>query len=118
MARLARRVPGRALAAGLSIACVVMLATGCGTNGYPADLEYPSRTDPLVVGRADRDAKGFDRPGEYPAVLFPDLGEEDKEKLLRDPSRMNPDQHRELDRILFNLFGTPAQPKVTGSGSS
>src|SRR5947209_2449845 len=118
MARLAKSVSARALVVGLPLAFVLMLATGCDTDGYPADLEYPPRTDPLVVGRADRDAQGFDRPGEYPRILFPDLPEQDKDKLLKDPANMNADQHQELDRILLDLFGTPAHPKVTGSGGA
>jgi mono/diheme cytochrome c family protein len=96
----------------------IILVTGCDPDGYPADLTYPSRTDALVVGRPDRDAQGFDRPGQYPGVLFPDLPDDYRETLLRNPSQMDTDQHHELDRLLGELFGTPANPRVSGIGNA
>src|SRR5262249_45481826 len=80
------------------------------------DLAYPSRTDPLVIGKPDRDAESLDRPGEFPKVLFASLDSEDRKKLLLDPSGMKADQRQQLDKVLVSVFGTPAQPTVQGGG--
>ena len=118
IARLAKTRTSRALVAVMSVFLGSILLTGCDTDGYPSDLVYPPRTDPLVINRASRDAQGWDRPGEFPRVLFPELPAEDREKLLGDPSKMKPEQRAELEKILNDLFGTPAHPEVTGSGDA
>jgi mono/diheme cytochrome c family protein len=95
-----------------------MTFVGCDTDGYPSDLVYPERNDPLVIGRASRDALGFDTPGEYPRMLFVGLPEEDRAKLLGDPSRVKPEMRAQLEKLLNELFGTPAQPRVKGPGDA
>jgi mono/diheme cytochrome c family protein len=88
---------------------------GCETDGYPEAMTYPNRTDPLVVGKPDKDAPAQDRPGEYPKVLFPYL--DDRDKYLLDPAKVSADQRRQLGEELTNIFGTPAHPKVSGGPS-
>jgi mono/diheme cytochrome c family protein len=96
----------------------ILLLSGCETDSYPEELAYPARNDPLAVGKAERDAVDFDRPGEFPAVLFPLLPTDERDKLLLDPDRMKDDQRTQLNRILGNLFGTPAHPTVKGQGGA
>jgi mono/diheme cytochrome c family protein len=88
------------------------LLPGCENAGYPEDLDYPLRTDPLVVGTPKEDAPDFDRPGEFPEVLFAGLPAEEKAKLLVSPSKMSEEQREALDEALTRIFGTPAHPKV------
>jgi mono/diheme cytochrome c family protein len=88
---------------------------GCETDGYPDAMKYPERTDPLVIGKADRDAPRQDPPGEYPKVLFPFY--DDKQALLLDPSKVSAETRSQLNDALTQLFGTPAHPTVGGSST-
>jgi mono/diheme cytochrome c family protein len=115
---LPRKVLARTYLGALPVLLSVLLLSGCETEGYPEELAYPARNDPLAVGRADRDAVDFDRPGEFPAVLFPQLPVEERDKLLVDPDRMKSDQRAQLNQTLGNLFGTPAHPTVKGQGAA
>jgi mono/diheme cytochrome c family protein len=93
-----------------------VLLTGCDENSYPENLTYPVRTDPLVVDKPKEDAKALDKPGEFPSVLFANLADEERNKLLRafDPAKLTAEQHQALEKTLTAMFGTPAQPKVDG----
>ena len=96
----------------LPVLFCLLLLSGCENQGYPEDLVYPLRTDPLAISTPKEDAPDFDRPGEYPEVLFAGLPAVEKAKLLVSPSQLSQDQHEELDKALTRIFGTPAQPKV------
>jgi mono/diheme cytochrome c family protein len=91
---------------------------GCEGEGYPEGLEYPPRTDPLVIAHAKADAVAFDKPGEFPAVLFPYLDAKDRDSLLADPGKLKPEQRKQLDEALDTAFGSPAHPTVKGTGDS
>jgi mono/diheme cytochrome c family protein len=95
----------------------VFAIAGCETDGYPDAMTYPNRTDPMVVGRPDKDAPNQDRPGEFPKVLFPFVDAEQKDKLLLDPAKVSAEQRKELGDTLASIFGTPAHPKVNGGPS-
>jgi mono/diheme cytochrome c family protein len=95
----------------------IFAIAGCETDGYPDAMTYPNRTDPLVIDKPKEDAQGLDRPGEYPKLLFPYLKEEEREKLLLDPAKVNPEQRNQLNEALANYFGTPAHPRVGGGGT-
>jgi mono/diheme cytochrome c family protein len=96
----------------------LVLLAGCELESYPEELTYPPRTDPLVIEHASRDAPDFDRPGEFPHVLFAGLTDEERDKLLKDPLTLNDDQRQQLQTTLTDLFGTPAHPTVKGSGDA
>lgn len=96
----------------LSSFCVL----GCETDGYPEDMVYPARTDPLVINKPERDAPAIDRPGEYPKILFVGLTEAERDKLLLEPDKVDAGLRDQLDKQLDKMFGTPAHPKVEGEG--
>jgi mono/diheme cytochrome c family protein len=102
----------------LPAAFVLMLVCGCEGEGYPENLSYPARTDPLVVAHAKTDAVSFDRPGEFPNVLFPQLDPKELNDLLVYPANLKSDQRQQLDQALVTVFGTPAHPTVKGTGES
>lgn len=96
----------------LSSFCVL----GCETDGYPEDMVYPARTDPLVINKPERDAPAIDRPGEYPKILFVGLTETERDKLLLEPDKVDAGLRDQLEKQLDKMFGTPAHPKVEGEG--
>jgi mono/diheme cytochrome c family protein len=96
----------------------LLLLSGCESNRYPDSLGYPPRTDPLVINSAEKDATGYDGPGEYPAVLFVGLSSEEKDKLLAFPSKMEEQQRQDLEQALTRIFGTPAHPQVVADGDA
>jgi mono/diheme cytochrome c family protein len=116
-------LPGKKSTRALAIVLPAFLAlavfSGCDLDGYPQDLTYPARTDDLVVGRADRDVPdaAYDRPGEFPKVIFAYLPAEDRAKLVRDPAKIKPEQRQQLEKALGAIFGTPAHPKVDGGNA-
>src|SRR5581483_4031508 len=109
-ALIAARTPLRILPALLGLA----LLSGCQSDGYPTDLHYPPRTDPLVIKGAERDAPNIDLPGDFP-TLFVGLTPEEKSKLLLDPAaKLSDGQRQQLQAALDKYFGTPADPRVDG----
>jgi mono/diheme cytochrome c family protein len=96
----------------------LLLLPGCESSSYPEDLVYPPRPDPLVVNTAEKDAPGFDRPGEFPEVLFAGLSPDERAKLLVYPSKMKEEQRQELERALTAIFGTPAHPMIEAEGEA
>ncbi len=108
----------RHVARALPVVGGLLLLSGCGTDGYPEALSYPARTDPIVIEHAQRDAVAFDKPGEYPGVLFPDLPEEDKAKLLKDPLQVKSEDREKIEKLVVECFGTPAHPRVAGIGGA
>ena len=80
----------RALIWTISLLLLAMLITGCDLDGYPDDLRYPSRMDPLAIEKPKEDASDYDRPGEFPNVLFAGLPEKQRRDILRDPSELTP----------------------------
>jgi mono/diheme cytochrome c family protein len=108
-------LPGKMLRSSVAIltAFVGLLSlSGCQSEGYPENLVYPLRTDPLPITTPSSDAPGFDRPGEFPEVLFAGLKPEERSKLLGYPNKMDEGQREELDKALTRIFGTPAHPRV------
>jgi len=95
----------------------LLLLSGCASEGYPEHLVYLPRTDPLSdpTKPPEKDAPGFDRPGEFPEVLFVGLSAEERGKLLVYPSKMKEDDRQALDKALTRIFGTPAHPTFGSS---
>jgi len=102
----------------VSVFLGLLVLSGCEGEGYPDDLVYAPRTDPLPTTPPDKDAPAFDRPGEYPEVLFAGMAADERGKLLVYPAKLKEDQHQALEKSLTRLFGTPAHPRVGSSDAS
>lgn len=88
----------------------LLLLSGCDTDGYPQDLTYPVRTDPLVTELPkEAQPERFDVPGQFPQNIV-DL--ENKGAKLLDPKNLSGTHRPALERALQDWFGTPAEPKV------
>jgi mono/diheme cytochrome c family protein len=105
------------LVGGIVVLFGALLIGGCELDGYPEDLQYPVRTDPLAIKTADKDAPEYDRPGQFPD-LFVGLDTEEKDKLLLDPAKLTADQRQQLERLLNESFGTPSRPQVEGTSAA
>lgn len=104
-------IPICALGAGLS---------GC-DEGYPDDLSYPVRTDPLVTQLATAERTTPDRPGQLPLFVFADLNQpsnplagikEEEKKAILNAMKLPAADRRQLGATLEKIFGTPAEPKI------
>lgn len=104
----------------MALAGAIALLSGC-TDGYPDDLVYPVRSDPLVTQMPTLEMSKPDRPGQLPLLQFQELldplnplqaiKEEEKKNIL-DPMRLSPEDRRQLAAVLDRWFGTPASPVV------
>ncbi len=94
----------------------LVFACGCGgeSSAYPADMRYPGRTDPLVVGTLSAPSR-LDRPGEI-FQLLNNIQDEADRKLILDPAQIDARQRADLESLLERIFGTPTAPKVDASG--
>ncbi len=89
----------------------LLVLSGC-SNEYDHDLKYPLRTDPLVSASLKAVPTQIDKPGDFPNILV-NLSAEDQRNIL-EPESVKPDARQQLQAILDENFGTPAQPKVAG----
>src|SRR5205085_12649543 len=113
-----------------ALAVIPLTLSGC-DDFYSSAVKYGVRTDPLVKaaqpGDLGEDTYEPDRPGLLPLrdprdVSLPDhpmFSKNAKESLfkkdlLRDPMRLPAADRQQLEQILANLFGTPAEPKIAG----
>lgn len=96
-------------AAGLGCLLLIPLLSGCGSDGYPADLTYGLRQDPIVVKVPDSQPGYPILPGRLEESIA-HLGDEGGEVVL--PSRLDAARRQELNKALTEAFGTPAKPKV------
>lgn len=110
-----------ALTAALSLA-VVILATGCDTEKYSADIRYPIRSDPIIVKTPTNESAFPDRPGTLPVLSFKNLEDPTNplHPMLKEGAPLNPALLGAQDRADFlttlqDMFGTPADPKVEGT---
>jgi mono/diheme cytochrome c family protein len=88
----------------------LLVLSGCDIDGYPQDLAYPVRSDPLVseLPKEHQPAR-FDLPGQFPQVIN-ELETVGGRTL--DPLKLSTEQRQALGRALEEWFGTPAVPKV------
>jgi mono/diheme cytochrome c family protein len=99
----------------------LLLLSGCESE-YAEDFRYPLRTDPLVDGQlvpADPALVHMDKPGEFlkPGFLsfsMVNVPEDEKRSKIFEPGRLDPDQRRQIETTLEEMFGTPRQPRVAG----
>ncbi len=88
----------------------LLLLSGCDTDGYPQDLPYPVRSDPLVTELPkEAQPERFDPPGQFPKNID---ALESKGARLLDPLKLSAEQRQALAGALQDWFGTPAEPKV------
>jgi mono/diheme cytochrome c family protein len=90
-------------------ALVVIGLSGCGAEGYPEDLVYPTRSD-VIVTTPPTDLPVYpDLPGHLDEYIahYPEKGG----KLL-DPKDLPTEQRNQIAKALEDLFGTPANPRV------
>jgi mono/diheme cytochrome c family protein len=94
-----------------------LIATGCSfefePEMYPASLQYPLRTDPLVLDLP----KGTQPVSvELPGTLstLPERIEKNGGQIL-DPKKLPTKKRDELDAALKEVFGRPSKPKIKGT---
>jgi mono/diheme cytochrome c family protein len=91
---------------------------GCGGDFYSETMQYPVRTDPVILGTSGREVPEPDRPGQLPVYSLKDMTDprnpfaEDKGAKYINPPAMERDDRDELQGLLEEVFGTPANPKV------
>ena len=66
---LARLTHARRVRGFLFLGVVLAGLAGCNDEGYPANLQLPLRSDPLITETPTTEPKNIDRPGELPQIL-------------------------------------------------
>lgn len=96
---------------------VLGLSAGCENQlpAYPADLPYPTRTDPLVTEQIAEIPAKPDDPGQLSTILTSLKDAKDRQSVLN-PGQLKPQQSDRIDALLDQMFGTPAEPKVSAKG--
>jgi mono/diheme cytochrome c family protein len=90
--------------------------SGC-SNEYPADLRYPLRDDPLLVGALTLVPRHWDRPGDFPRGILETLPPDERAteaKRFASPADIPADARHKLDDALEDTFGTPQRPRMKG----
>jgi mono/diheme cytochrome c family protein len=94
---------------------------GCGGDAYSETMVYPVRSDPLVTMVAGSKPVEFpepDRPGQLPLLDMKDIQDSRNPYYKRDdvnyidPRKLTRGDRQELEDVLQEVFGTPADPKV------
>jgi mono/diheme cytochrome c family protein len=115
---------------GAGLASLTLGLGGCEDN-YSASLRYGVRNDPVPMvpgGQLGDERDDPDRPGQLPLMLVsgilnpknPYHAKVDKitnSELLRDPTKLSPEDRDKIATTLEELFGTPASPRVRGYDS-
>lgn len=99
--------------AGIGLASVVLISPGCGgsPDGYDPAARYPLRTDPLVIRTPLLPPTGVAAPGRLEDSIrqIPASG-----GAILDPRTLTQAQQNALHAGLFDLFGSPAHPRIRG----
>jgi mono/diheme cytochrome c family protein len=105
------------------------VCSGCGTNQYPENLDYPVRTDPLVteLPKPEKPPTEFDLPGQFEHMLdnpnYPPLTVKLEQKYVVRFPGVDPRNGKvgikeanrdKLKAALDDSFGTPRLPRVKG----
>jgi mono/diheme cytochrome c family protein len=93
---------------------LVPLIVGCGRSGYPDDLTYPARLDPLVPPKATfpEETDTLDSPGKLDEHIRSLKTMPGATVDLLEPSDIHPDFRAAIRTVLTVSFGTPAKPRV------
>jgi mono/diheme cytochrome c family protein len=97
----------------LAIPFLTPVLSGC-DESYPADMTYPSRSDPIVTGVPKNEPWNPTGPGQLDTSIahLNDLGGE-----TLDPKKLSDKDRNDLDKALVAVFGSPAAPTVKGDDS-
>ena len=111
----------------VGIAALTFGLAGCETDSYSEAVRYGFRNDPVVMpgAKLGDETDTPDRPGQLPLYKVGDLdnphhpmhgkrGEIIEKEMLRDPAAIPGDKRAAMEKILEELFGTPAHPHVKG----
>jgi mono/diheme cytochrome c family protein len=105
----------------LALAPLLAFLPGCGSDNYSESMIYPVRSDPLITDTSEREFPEPDRPGQLPLMNFKDIDDsrnpfhqEAKDPKFKyvDPKKLTRDDRQELEDVLQDVFGTPANPEV------
>lgn len=109
-----RKIPldGASLIWGLAI----LLVVGCGGEppGYPDHLKYATREDRIVIRVPTIQVDQLEPAGELDAHL---AQIDAKGGQTFDPKTLSKETRNRIRETLLPLFGTPAEPRVTGNAS-
>jgi mono/diheme cytochrome c family protein len=87
------------------------MLSGCDEK-YPADLKYPLRDDPVIIGNIDSKPTSFDKPGQLFTMLDTMVPADKRKEWLLPASTLTGPQRQEMSGALEQYFGTPLAPKV------
>ena len=91
----------------------LLALSGCNSEGYPENLEYRQRSDPLVTEPPQIQPTSFDNPGQFPHFLEdPNYPLLKVPGLVRFPRDIDADKLDEIQEGLKALFGTPREPRL------
>jgi mono/diheme cytochrome c family protein len=95
----------------LLLPLAALVIAGCGQGKYPEDLEYPPRTDLLVITAPTAEVMNPIPPGDLDAYIA--SLQDEPGTNIQDPMDVNADDRSTLADLLKDRFGTPAKPTVT-----
>lgn len=96
----------------LTIPCLAALLSGCVEDEpYPAHIEYPLRSDPIVVDVPKSQPWDTSRPGQLDANIAR-FREGDLGGSTLDPNALSAKDRAEIEKALSAIFGKPAAPSV------
>jgi mono/diheme cytochrome c family protein len=108
--RTCRTFPGAAF---LLLGTFVVSGCDFDSDRYPADKQYPLRSDPLVLKLPDGvQPVGVESPGNLNTL--PERIKENGGQIL-DPTSLPAKKSAELDAALKKAFGTPRVPEINGT---
>jgi mono/diheme cytochrome c family protein len=103
----------------LALLPLFALLPGCGGESYSESMVYPARSDPVLREPAKKEFPEPDRPGQLPLLDLKDFNDPRNpyygmtDVQLVDPKKLSREDRQELEEALQEIFGTPAQPRVT-----
>jgi len=96
---------------------------GCDED-YAKSMEYPIRTDPVLMAKALKEFAEPDPPGQLPLTAMIDLKDsrnpyfqdpdflKDDKKIRNPVKQLTREDREELENVLKKVFGTPREPMV------
>jgi mono/diheme cytochrome c family protein len=84
---------------------------GCGADPYPAELEYPLRSDPIVIQLPSTPPDGPPAAGRLDQFI---AAIDERGGKTGDPAKISSAQRAALRQALADRFGTPAAPRIQG----